>query len=89
MKHASAKSLEGVESLLKEIRASAALNEKKRGIFYLGAKAFLHFHENPSGMYADLKGLRFPPFWRRDESGAENIASRVAAASVKGFTPFP
>jgi hypothetical protein len=71
MKHASAKSLDGVEALLREIRASAALKEKTRGIFYLGSKAFLHFHEDPTGMYADLKiGAAFRRF--RVETKAEH-----------------
>jgi hypothetical protein len=71
MKHASAKSLDGVEVLLREIRAGAALKEKKRGIFYLGSKAFLHFHEDPTGMYADLKiGAAFRRF--RVETKAEH-----------------
>jgi hypothetical protein len=49
MKHACATSLDGLESLLKDIRASVALKEKKRGVFYLGSKAFLHFHKTPRG----------------------------------------
>jgi hypothetical protein len=73
MKHASAKSLDGLESLLKAMRAAGLLNEKSRGIFYLASKAFLHFHEDPSGMYADLKvGAAFRRF--RVETKADQKA---------------
>lgn len=30
------------------------LKEKKRGIFYRRGKSFLHFHEDPAGLFADL-----------------------------------
>ena len=29
--------------------------EKKRGIFYRKSAAFLHFHEDPDGLYADVR----------------------------------
>ena len=29
--------------------------EKKPGIFYRQSKAFLHFHEDPSGLHADVR----------------------------------
>lgn len=31
------------------------LRERSEGVFYLKSAAFLHFHEDPSGMFADLK----------------------------------
>jgi hypothetical protein len=35
--------------------ATAALVEKKPGVFYRKSKAFLHFHEDPSGLYVDVR----------------------------------
>jgi hypothetical protein len=32
-----------------------ALVEKRPGIFYVSGKAFLHFHEDPAGLFADLR----------------------------------
>ncbi len=55
MKHAGPRALDTVEPLLTELRAIPGLVERKRGIFYRGATAFLHFHEDPAGMFADLK----------------------------------
>jgi hypothetical protein len=37
------------------LRAVDGLTEKKRGLFYRGSRAFLHFHEDPSGLFADVR----------------------------------
>jgi len=59
MKHAGPASLDALEPLLAEIRLRAGIdpkiNEKKRGSFYRKGKAWLHFHEDPAGYFADLK----------------------------------
>ena len=55
MKHAGEAALDELETLLRELRTLARLKEKKRGTFYVGSKAFLHFHEDPAGPFADLK----------------------------------
>jgi hypothetical protein len=56
MRHARDAALDELEPLLAEIRRVGALTERKRGIFYLGSRAFLHFHEDPAGFFADLRG---------------------------------
>ena len=55
MKHAGATALETLSDLLENLRTRAALVERRPGIFYVGGKAFLHFHEDPSGLFADLR----------------------------------
>ncbi|SED41667.1 hypothetical protein SAMN05444161_7998 [Rhizobiales bacterium GAS191] len=55
MKHATAQSLDRLEALLTAIRALATLKEKSRGVFYLRSRAALHFHEDPAGLFADLR----------------------------------
>lgn len=55
MKHAGAAALDALEPVLAQLRGIAGLKEKKRGTFYRGAIAFLHFHEDPEGPFADLK----------------------------------
>lgn len=55
MKHAGPAALDALEELLTRIRSHAELREKSRGCFYRKSKAFLHFHEDPEGMFADLK----------------------------------
>jgi len=41
--------------MLRELRKHDFLVEKSSGSFYLGTKAFLHFHEDPAGIFADVK----------------------------------
>jgi len=55
MKHAGPSALDQIEPLLARIRQLEGLKEPKRGTFYRGSSAFLHFHEDPAGMFADIK----------------------------------
>jgi len=64
MKHAGEAALDALEPLLAELRKLPRLKEKKRGTFYVGSKAFLHFHEDPEGPFADLKPSLAGPYAR-------------------------
>jgi hypothetical protein len=55
VKHAGQGTLAALAALLKEIRTFGDLTERKPGIFYRKSTAFLHFHEDPAGIFADLK----------------------------------
>ena len=55
MKHVSTAGLDELDDLLLELRRVDGLTEKKRGVFSRGSRAFLHFHEDPSGLYADVR----------------------------------
>jgi hypothetical protein len=55
MKHAGVVALHGLSELLEQIRAREGIKEKSLGIFYRKSKAFLHFHEDPAGLFADLR----------------------------------
>jgi len=55
MGHAGDAALDRIEALLGELRATDGLTERKRGNFARGSRAFLHFHANPSGVYADVR----------------------------------
>ena len=55
MKHASTAALHGLSNLVDQIRAKEGIREKTKGVFYRKSKAFLHFHEEPAGLFADLK----------------------------------
>jgi len=73
MKHAGPGALDGIEALLAQLRKWAVLTERKRGTFYRKSSAFLHFHEDPQGMFADLKlGGDFQRF--RVSTRAEQVA---------------
>jgi len=54
MKHAGKETLDTIEPLLTRIREFRELKEKHRGVFYCKSKAYLHFHEDPQGIFADV-----------------------------------
>ncbi len=56
MKHAGAAALDQLEPLLARLRTLPELREKTRGVFYRRGQSFLHFHEDPLGLFADLRG---------------------------------
>ena len=55
MKHAGAETIKRLEGLLTELRQRTLLKEKTPGTFYVKSKAFLHFHEDTTGIFADVK----------------------------------
>ena len=86
MKHAGDAALDTIDDLLVKIRgAGAGLKERKRGTFYRKSSAFLHFHEDPAGMFADLKlGSEFQRF--RVSTGREQAAFLRELARALGDT---
>ena len=65
MRHATTAALDRLDDLLRQVRhRHSELKERKRGAFYRGGTAWLHFHEDPAGLFADLKidgeWTRFP-----------------------------
>ena len=80
MRHARDEDLDRVEPLLAQIRTCPALKEKKRGVFYLKGRSFLHFHEDPKGMFADVGvGAGFVRLKVDEPAGAEALLAHVAA----------
>ena len=55
MRHATDIALDAVEPLLRQLRAVDGIQERKRGVFYRRSSAFLHFHEDPAGFFADVR----------------------------------
>ncbi len=55
MKHAGPEALAKLKPLLGELRKREPLREKRPGIFNLRSRAFLHFHEDPTGLFADVR----------------------------------
>ena len=54
MKHAGPEALDSLAELLAAVRARG-LKEPRRGIFYHKSKAWLHFHEDRAGLFADIR----------------------------------
>jgi len=81
MKHAGPEALDGIDDLLAKVRRHAILRERKRGSFYLKSSGFLHFHEDPAGMFADLKiAGEFRRFRVSTRKEQQEFLRRVAAA---------
>jgi hypothetical protein len=55
MKHAGPKTFARIGPLLEELRGRAALREQRPGVFFLKSRAFLHFHDDPAGVFADVR----------------------------------
>jgi hypothetical protein len=55
MKHAGVDALAQLSELLQKLRNRTGLVERRPGIFYVKGKAFLHFHEDRAGLFADLR----------------------------------
>ncbi|WP_075645303.1 hypothetical protein [Caballeronia mineralivorans] len=55
MKHAGVTALNQLESTLRDLRELPDLRESSPDVFYRKSKSFLHFHEDTTGLYADLR----------------------------------
>ena len=55
MKHADVRALEALCDVIENLRRRPILVEKKLGIFYTKGRAFLHFHKDLTGLFADLR----------------------------------
>ena len=80
MRHARDQDLDQLEDLLAQLRELPGLIEKKRGVFYRNSKSFLHFHEDPQGLFADLSGGPNTPDERIDvtqRNGRESLSAAV------------
>jgi len=87
MKHAGAATLERLEPLLRMLRAIEPLKERSHGVFYFKSKAFLHFHEDPAGLFADVRTRPDAEFDRLqidDDRGQATLLEIVQAATDAG-----
>jgi hypothetical protein len=55
VKRAGEAALDRLEPMLRSLREMPVLREKRRGTFYRGTRAFVHFYEDPTGLYADVR----------------------------------
>ena len=54
MKHAGPAALDDLRELIIAIQ-SRGLKERSPGVFYRSGKAWLHFHEDKAGLFADIR----------------------------------
>lgn len=55
MKHAGPETLAALADLVSAVRARGGLKEPRPGVFYRKGRAWLHFHEDEAGLFADLR----------------------------------
>lgn len=88
MKHAGPQTLAALEPLLSEIRGQPGLVERTPGAFYRRSKAYLHFHEDVRGIFADIK-LDGVSFTRLRVTTADEQRQLLALVAQAGGAPAP
>jgi hypothetical protein len=88
MRHAGPATLARIAPLLEALRARPALREPRPGVFYLRSRAFLHFHDDPGGVFADVRlaldFVRLPATSRSEQADLlEQIDDAVAAIASR------
>lgn len=83
MKHATAGALDQLDPLLARLRSLPGLVEKSRGVFYRKSKAFLHFHEDPRGLFADIRNADGSDFERIEVTAEAGQTALVETARAR------
>jgi hypothetical protein len=83
MRHAGPAALDALEPLLSELRALPGLKEKTRGAFYAKGRAFLHFHEDPKGLFADIRDADGADFERMEVTAVTDRTRLLALAKAR------
>jgi hypothetical protein len=81
MKHAGSAALDTLTDLLTAIR-KRRLKEPARGVFYHKGKAWLHFHEDKAGLFADI---RVNDEWERMRVSAPDESANLLALIDRHF----
>lgn len=89
MKRAGTETLQQLAPLLERLRTLPDLTERKPGTFYLRSSAFLHFHEDPAGVFADVKldGAAFARVALHSAEDGTALFEQIAAAVVSLRAP--
>jgi hypothetical protein len=84
VRHVRAEALDDLEPFLERLRAVPGLVEKKRGVFYVRSRAFLHFHEDPSGLHADVRlGPEFTRVRAETADERDALLARIQGARAQ------
>jgi hypothetical protein len=83
MAHATPEDLSALTALLRQLREIKGLTEKRPGIYYYKANAFIHFHNNESVIEADMKKVPGSGFDRYAVGTAEQQRKLVDEAKKR------
>lgn len=91
MKHATARALEPLAVLVAYLRGRRELRERTPGVFYRGRSAFLHFHEDTAGVFADVRTLdgwkRLPVASPAQQEGLTDLVAQLLSAVSNAVSP--
>jgi hypothetical protein len=83
MRHADTAALAALCDVIENLRRRPVLVEKKLGIFYTKGRAFLHFHNDPTGLFADLRqGTEWQRFPVNDPEECATLLATVDRALI-------
>jgi hypothetical protein len=88
MKHATESTLKDLSSLLDRLRSFEGLVEKRPGVVYRKTKAFLHFHEDPKGLFVDVRLKVDDAFTRLPVSTRTQQATLIAKVERALRSPY-
>ncbi len=78
MRHATPDTIAALDDLVTALRGIDGITEKRPGAFSRGSRAFLHFHDDPTGYYADIRfGADFERFRLTTRREQQALLSRV------------
>jgi hypothetical protein len=84
VRHARPDDLVPLADLLASLRAFEGLTERSPGTFYRKSNAFLHFHADDAGLFADLKEhgefVRYRATTKREQAALMTKAKRALNA---------
>ena len=87
MKHAGPDAIRELSDLVSAVRARGP-KEPRPGVFYRRGKAWLHFHEDKAGLFADIRAggewQRFPVSDAAGRAGLLAFIDRELGASSPG-----
>jgi hypothetical protein len=83
VKHAGPAALDRLDSVLRQVRELDALRERKRGSFDSRFGVTLHFHEDPTGLYADLRSAGKTERHRVTTLGERAAVVRLLRAALR------
>ncbi|HTT79361.1 MAG TPA: hypothetical protein VMF86_06755 [Stellaceae bacterium] len=86
MRHAGPDALAELADLLAGVRARGGLREPRAGVFYRRGRAWLHFHEDPAGLFADL---RVGDEWQRFRVSEPPERAALLSALDDAIAPRP
>jgi hypothetical protein len=87
VRHATPRTLETLSDLLTELRGIDGIVEKRPGAFSRGSRAFLHFHDDPTGSYADVRlGAEFERFRVTTKREQRALVSRIRTELKRSVT---